>query len=248
MAVDYSNIYRYGLIGYPLSHSFSPTYWGSRFAEMKLPHQYRSYPIPSIDQLPNLVAKEHLSGLNVTIPYKQEVIPYLHNIDKEAKAIAAVNCIKVTTEGKLVGYNTDAYGFRHSLLDLLDGYRPSRALVLGTGGAAAAVRYVLADMDITYTSVSRRRPYVNYDDLTTDMIARHTLIINTTPVGMAPHIQQAPRLYYDGISSNHYCYDLVYNPEKTLFLARSEDSGARIKNGYDMLILQAERSWEIWNK
>lgn len=200
-----------------------------------------------MQDLATVVRSGRWSGLNVTIPYKQHIMSSLDALSPEAEAINAVNCIKFE-DGRSIGHNTDAYGFEQSLLDLLDGQKIDAALVLGSGGAAAAVRYVLGKQEITYTTVSRRTSYLTYADLTTDLIGRHRLIVNTTPLGTYPNIDNCPRLPYDGISSDHYCYDLVYNPAKTLFLSQAEARGAAIKNGSEMLILQAERSWEIWNQ
>lgn len=174
-------------------------------------------------------------------------MPLLDEVSPEAAAIDAVNCIRFE-DGRSIGHNTDAYGFEQSLLALLDGHKVANALILGSGGASAAVQYVLRGLGISYSIISRRKTYITYDDLTHSILDDHKLIVNTTPLGTYPDVNTSPRLPYDAISSDHYCYDLVYNPAKTLFLTQAEARGAAIKNGQQMLILQAERSWEIWNQ
>lgn len=245
---------RFGLIGYPLSHSFSPTYFAAKFAKLGLhQHSYQAIPLAGLDALPDLLASG-MAGLNVTIPYKTQVLPYLDAIDSTAAAIGAVNTIAIDDKGKTTGYNTDAYGFRTSLLRLLDGTHPQRALVLGYGGAARAVLYVLDELGIAATIVSRQpariqgRPAIAYADLDRAAMASHALVINTTPLGTHPQPDACPDLPYHFIDDRHYCYDLVYNPEKTLFLTKGSARGAATINGLDMLHLQAERSWQIWNQ
>lgn len=238
----------YGLIGYPLSHSFSPDYFRKKFAREGIDAVYRLFPLASINELPNLL-NEHpsISGLNVTIPYKEQVIPFLDDIDDAAKAVGAVNCIKIDN-GKLKGYNTDVIGFKQSLTPLLQTHH-NKALILGTGGAAKAVAYVLSKLNIGYSLVSRsgKEGSIAYSDITDLTIKEHPLIINTTPLGMHPNADTSPDLPYSAIGQKHLVYDLVYNPEETLFLKGGKAQGATTKNGYEMLVLQAEASWDIWS-
>ena len=236
---------KYGLIGYPLSHSFSPGYFAQKFKDEGITdRKYDLYPLQEISEFKNLGL---MSGINVTIPYKEQVMVYLDELSIEAETIGAVNTIKYVN-GKKIGYNTDAYGFMHSLSPLwIDRDQPQKALVLGTGGAAKAVWYVLDQLGISFKKVSRTKGDITYKELDKRLIEDHQLIINTTPVGMSPNVDSCPDLPYEGISSDHYLYDLVYNPQKTLFLSKGQANGAVIKNGHEMLELQADRSWEIWN-
>jgi shikimate dehydrogenase len=240
----------YGLIGYPLSHSFSKGFFAEKFAREGIKEcMYESFPIPGIDELPALIAQyPELQGLNVTIPYKEAVMSYLDELSPAAAQIRAVNCIRFK-DGRKVGYNTDAIGFRRSLEPLLKSHH-NKALVLGTGGAAKAVQYVLESMSIPYKLVSRQpgADMITYEQLDATMMAAHTLIINTTPLGMYPHVDAAPALPYEQLTDKHLLYDLIYNPPVTAFLRKGADKGATIKNGHEMLILQAEASWEIWNE
>lgn len=238
----------YGLIGYPLLHSFSPGYFKEKFAKAEIDAVYRLFPLANIKKLPQLLAKyPSLSGLNVTIPYKEQVIPFLDDIDNAAKAIGAVNCIKISN-GKLKGYNTDVIGFEHSLVPLLQPQH-TKALVLGTGGAAKAVAYVLGKLNINYQLVSSsdKTGTIAYRDISTDTIEEHKLIINTTPLGMHPNTDACPDIPYSALGETHLLYDLIYNPEETTFLKKGNAQGATTKNGYEMLVLQAEASWDIWN-
>lgn len=237
---------QYGLIGYPLSHSFSPAYFNTKFASEKIGARYDAYAIPAIDELTALL-KEHplLKGLNVTIPYKEQVLPLLHDIDTAARDIGAVNCIDIRY-GRLVGYNTDYIGFAESLRPLLQAQH-THALVLGTGGAAKAVIYALKQLGIEYKIVSRTGGDMQYADVGEQVLKQYKLIINTTPVGMYPEIDKAPDIAYQYLGKEHLLYDLVYNPEETMFLQKGMQQGAIIKNGYEMLILQAEAAWQIWN-
>lgn len=236
----------YGLIGYPLSHSFSPAYFNNKFATENIDARYDAYAIPSVEDLKTLL-KEHpqLKGLNVTIPYKEQVLPLLDEIDVAAREIGAVNCIKIEG-GKLIGYNTDHIGFAESLKPLLQPQH-THALILGTGGAAKAVIYALKQLGIKHKIVSRTGGDMQYADVDEGIMDKYRLIINTTPLGMYPAIDTAPEIPYQFIDSSHLLYDLVYNPEETLFLKKGKQQGATIKNGYEMLILQAEASWQIWN-
>jgi shikimate dehydrogenase len=239
----------YGLIGYPLSHSFSKGFFAEKFEKEDIKGcLYDSFPIPAIEEFPALLTQyPDLCGLNVTIPYKQAVMPFLDELSPAAADIKAVNCIDFRN-GKKIGYNTDAIGFRRSLEPLLQSHH-DKALVLGTGGAAKAVQYVLKSLNIPYQLVSRQAApgNITYDQLDEAIMASHTLIVNTTPLGMYPNVDASPELPYQLISSRHLLYDLIYNPATTAFLQQGADKGATIKNGHEMLILQAEASWEIWN-
>jgi len=239
----------FGLIGYPLSHSFSKKYFTEKFEKEDLTGcQYELFPIATITELKDLV-KNHvgLEGLNITIPYKEQVLPFLNETDSIVSKIKACNCISIR-KGKLKGYNTDVAGFEQSLKEKLQPHH-TKALILGGGGAAKAVEFVLRKLDIEFRYVSRK-PSVNnysYEQLTPSIISDHSLIINTTPLGMYPSVNEAPPIPYDALTSRHYLFDLIYNPEKTLFLQKGEKQGTAIKNGYEMLVIQAEESWKIWN-
>lgn len=238
----------YGIIGYPLGHSFSAGYFTQKFARLGINATYAAFPIEHISQLPALLQTHpNLRGLNVTIPYKQSVITYLDAVDPVAQQVGAVNCIAFTHSIKK-GYNTDITGFRNSLLPLLQPHH-RQALILGTGGAAKAVAYVLDHEGIDYTQVARTPSpnCITYDELTPDVIATHLLIINTTPLGMHPNINACPAIPYSAITPAHLAYDLVYNPAETKFLSLAAAQGAVIKNGLEMLHLQAEAAWHIWN-
>lgn len=238
----------YGIIGYPLSHSFSPGFFNEKFARESIDAIYDAYPLTDVEQLRDLIGNAlDLKGLNVTIPYKQAVMPLLDEIDPAAQQVGAVNCIAVRN-GKTIGYNTDIIGFGHSLRPLLQSWH-DRALILGTGGAAKAVAYVLKQLGIAYKYVSRNEgdKIVTYDHLTPEIIARHKLIVNTTPLGMYPDIDHAPVIPYEGMGKQHLAYDLIYNPAETQFMQISAMQGAITKNGLDMLQLQALAGWEIWN-
>ncbi|HVI47444.1 MAG TPA: shikimate dehydrogenase [Chitinophaga sp.] len=240
----------YGLIGYPLSHSFSKGFFAKKFEQENIAGCiYENFPIPDISDFPALLQQHpDLCGLNVTIPYKEVIIPHLDELSKAAGRIGAVNCIRFSN-GKKIGYNTDVIGFKNSLQPLLQPQH-TRALVLGTGGAAKAVMFSLEELEIPFTIVSRQASdsTISYDSLNKDIIATHTLIINTTPLGMYPRVDTAPEIPYQYITSQHLLYDLVYNPAETLFLQKGAAQGAAIKNGHEMLILQAEASWEIWGQ
>lgn len=236
---------KFGLIGYPLSHSFSPSYFAKKWTEMGIDDcEYQAYPIESIDQIKDLV-ESGIEGINVTIPYKQTVIPHLDFISKEAIAVGAVNTIKVV-KNKLIGYNTDVFGLQNTLIDLLGEQEIDSALILGTGGASLATQYVLDQMQIAYTLVSRQQPHITYDELDEAAISKHQLLINTTPLGMYPMDGNCPNLPYEAIRPTHFAFDLIYNPKKTIFLTKAEDQGAKIANGLKMLHDQADKAWEIW--
>ena len=237
---------RFGLIGYPLSHSFSPKYFADKFSrEGIIDCRYDLLEIPTIEEVQQLLDGS-IEGINVTIPYKEQILPYLNAIDAEAEAIGAVNTIKIS-DGEIKGYNSDIYGFEHSLLALLDGERPEGALILGTGGASKAVKYVLDKCQIAYKVVSRSRGDLLYSELTDTILNTHELIINTTPLGTYPNILAKPQIPYNNLSNRHFLFDLTYNPRITAFMQEGIDRGAKTLNGYRMLELQAEKSWAIWN-
>ncbi|MDX1406755.1 MAG: shikimate dehydrogenase [Saprospiraceae bacterium] len=236
---------RFGLIGYPLEHSFSKAYFTHKFASEGIAATYDNFPLQSMDQFAGLCGTPGLIGLNVTRPYKREVIPLLDVLHETASGVGAVNTILLTEQK--VGYNTDVFGVQYTLQGWLDAH-VNRALILGTGGAARAVRYVLDGMKIRSRTVSRQRGKADltYRQLTPEHIREVQLIVNTTPLGTYPDIGSCPEIPYDGLGPQHYLFDLVYNPEKTLFLKRGEEHRAQIKNGLDMLHIQADRAWEIW--
>jgi shikimate dehydrogenase len=240
---------KFGLIGYPLSHSFSRNYFTKKFTEEgNSDCEYHLFPLKSINELPQLISENpNLCGLNVTIPYKESVLPFLNSVSSAVQQIGACNCIKIN-EGHLVGYNTDVTGFKESIKPLLKPEQ-KKALILGTGGAAKAVAWVLKQLGIHFQYVSRKRSgeVLSYTDISEEMLKGIPLIINTTPLGMQPNIFNKPSLPYGAIAPGHLCYDLIYNPEKTSFLAACEAEGAVIKNGLEMLEIQAEESWRIWN-
>ena len=249
MQFVYFVVMKAGLIGFPLEHSFSQTYFSEKFfREGRKDCSYETFAIENISLLPSLLQKHpELSGLNVTIPYKERVIRYLNTMTEEAKMLGAVNTIKIEN-GILRGFNTDVFGFMHSLKPLLK-EQHRKALVLGTGGAAKAVAYVLTQLKIEYQLVSRSlgdKRELSYQTLSEDIVEEHKLIVNTTPLGMQPDVLSFPDIPYEALSSKHLLYDLVYNPEKSIFLIKGQQQGAEIKNGLEMLYLQAEKSWEIW--
>ncbi|WP_234736725.1 shikimate dehydrogenase family protein [Tellurirhabdus bombi] len=248
---------RYGLIGYPLSHSFSKKYFAEKFEKEGIADSYYDlFELEDILTLPELIKSvPDLRGLNVTIPYKQAVIPFLDGLDEQSAArIGAVNTIKIFPDGRKIGYNTDYYGFRQSLerwLGTLEiGPTTLQALVLGNGGAAKAVTTALTDMGIQHRIVSRTPSVENlsYEFITPAVLEDYRLIINTSPVGTYPNVDAAPELPYSTISNRHLLYDLVYNPAETLFLRKGQEQGAATHNGLPMLVLQAEKAWEIWQQ
>ncbi len=240
----------FGLIGYPLGHSFSKKYFENKFKEAASLNTYNLFEIESADLVKDLFKNNNLKGLNVTIPHKQGVIPLLNKLDKSAQLVGAVNVIK-NKDGFLTGFNTDYPAFRASLKSWLDNTN-IKALVLGTGGASKAVIAALNDLKIPFQQVSRKNSpsTITYQELAdnADWVLQHTLIINTTPVGMAPNIDEAPEIPYALLTPFHYLYDLVYNPEETLFLKKGIIGGVKGKNGLEMLHLQAELAWDIWHK
>ncbi|MFN8251970.1 MAG: shikimate dehydrogenase [Ferruginibacter sp.] len=240
----------YGIIGFPLGHSFSQKYFTAKFIREGIENcRYDVFPLQDIADFPALLkANPALCGLNVTIPHKQSVIPYLDDITNLPKDISACNCIKIN-RGKLSGFNTDIIGFEKSLTPLLKQYH-NKALILGNGGAAEAVKFVLMKLGIAFKVVSRtlhNDSHLTYDNLNRQILDEHLLIINTTPLGTYPDVNYFPEIPYEYVSSRHYLFDLVYNPEKTIFLQKGAERGALIQNGYDMLLIQAEAGWDIWN-
>lgn len=240
---------QFGLIGFPLSHSFSKGFFSEKFSLENIEDaQYENYPIDSIDLFTSLWENNStLNGLNVTIPYKKAVIPFLQYPSTVVESIQACNCIRLY-DGALYGYNTDVIGFEQSLLPYLKSQH-QKALILGTGGAAAAVEWVLTKLGISYQFVSRTESKggLTYESLDASIISTHTLLINTSPVGMYPNVDEAPVLPYDALTDQHHLYDLVYNPTQTKFLALGASQGATTQNGLEMLHIQANASWEIWN-
>ncbi|TYP97553.1 shikimate dehydrogenase [Tenacibaculum adriaticum] len=243
----------FGLLGRNISYSFSREYFTEKFKELKLEnHKYINFDLQQIEDLSEILKenKNVLCGLNVTIPYKEEVFPFLDTIDKKAKKIGAVNSIKISKKGKLKGYNTDYYGFKNSLKPLLKKHH-TKALILGTGGASKAVAHALKKLDIKYkfvTRTKRNEEMFTYSELTSKEITEYTIIINCTPLGTHPNIENRPDIPYQYINEKHLLYDLIYNPAKTTFLSLGKKQGATTKNGLEMLELQAEKSWKIWNK
>jgi shikimate dehydrogenase len=240
----------YGLIGYPLTHSFSEKYFAQKFEREGIHGcRYESFPMKDIDQLGSLLlGHPELKGLNVTIPYKKVVIKHLHE-KHLPEGLEACNVIDIR-DGKLTGYNTDWTAFRDSLQTVIKPHH-SDALVLGTGGAAEAVIYALKKMDIPVSIVSRhisRDSTYTYNELNKQIIEQHNIIINTTPLGLYPDVNSCPQIPYEYITPHHILFDLIYNPERTLFLQKGKKQGATIKNGEEMLVMQAEESWKIWNR
>jgi shikimate dehydrogenase len=243
----------FGLIGYPLGHSFSVSYFADKFLKENISGmEYRNFPIRDISELPALIKKHpNLAGLNVTIPYKEQVLPYLDKLADPADKINAVNTIAIHRQGGrtiLTGHNTDAKGFRDSLPDSLIRSRP-KALMLGTGGASKAIAFVLGELGFKYKYVSRKKSQstINYQEADS-LLTTYQLIINCTPLGMHPHTEQAPPINYNRLGKDHFLYDLTYNPEVTTFMAKGKAQGTGCQNGLDMLIRQAEAAWAIWNR
>ncbi len=245
---------QFGLIGFPLTHSFSKNYFSEKFEKENIENcAYELFPIERIELINDLIKQRpNLVGLNVTIPYKESVIPFLHELDATAKAIGAVNCIKIEN-GKLIGYNTDAFGFKQSIKPFLETHH-ERALILGTGGASKAVYHVLNEIGIDCFFVSRDKSTLkttkafNYNELNEHVFNAFKLIVNTSPVGTYPNVSEAPEIPYELLTPNHLLYDLVYNPTETEFLKRGKQQGATAINGLSMLHQQAEEAWRIWHK
>ncbi|MBU3012977.1 shikimate dehydrogenase [Polaribacter vadi] len=242
----------FGLLGKNISYSFSRGYFTEKFKELDLKaNKYVNFDLQDITKFPSIIDENNnLKGINVTIPYKEDVIPFLSKLDKTAEEIGAVNTIKFTKRGDLKGYNSDVVGFENSILPLLKkGHK--RALILGTGGASKAIAYAFKRNDIKFKFVSRKpmgKKQISYDDLTQEVIEKYTIIVNSTPVGTSPDIDKCPNIPYQFITKEHILYDLIYNPAVSTFLSKGKENGATIKNGLEMLKLQAEESWRIWNE
>ena len=248
-----NQLHQYGLIGYPLSHSFSEKYFTEKFKILGITDSnYKLYELENLSSIREWVSETpNLRGFNVTIPFKSTIIPFLDHVDEICNSIGAVNCVKVNA-GKLIGYNTDVLGFRKALYDLLrisGRTKINNALILGNGGSSKAVQWVLKHEDYPFTLVSRSKieGTLNYQQITSDLFRKFDLIVNTTPLGMYPNVQNTPDLPYHVLNKEQMLMDLIYNPEKTLFLRHGEDKGCRSMNGMPMLIEQAEASWKIWN-
>ena len=245
---------KYGLIGYPLGHSFSISYFNQKFQDEGIDAVYENFEIPDVDLLNEVVdSNPNLKGLNVTIPYKEKVMQYLDTISPEARAIGAVNVIRVTHEGtkiKLKGYNSDVIGFTQSIEPMLDKKWHKKALILGTGGASKAIDYGLRNLGLETVFVSRyERPgTIQYETITPEVVKDYNVIVNCTPVGMYPKTEECPKLPYEAMDSHTILYDLIYNPDETLFMKRGAEHGAQVKNGLEMLLLQAFASWEFWHE
>lgn len=245
----------YGLIGHPLGHSFSKDYFNRKFESEAINAQYINYDLSDVNELMELLSENpDINGLNVTIPYKEQVMPFLASIDQDAQEIGAVNVIKFIKDkdGNLLslrGYNSDSPAFQRTIEPLLNSSRTS-ALVLGTGGASKAVKHALEKLGVEVKLVSRRKSAstIVYEELTKAMVAQSKIIVNTTPLGMYPHIDDCPDFPYRFLTHEHLCYDLIYNPDETMFMKKSKEAGAEVKNGLEMLLLQAFISYEIWNE
>ena len=245
---------KYGLIGYPLKHSFSIGFFNEKFKSEGIDAEYVNFEIPEINDFMEVIEENpNLCGLNVTIPYKEQVIPFLDELDKDTAKIGAVNVIKIIRTPKrkikLVGYNSDIIGFSQSIQPLLQPYH-KKALILGTGGSSKAIYHGLTNLGIDSVFVSRTKKEgtLTYEELTPEVMAEHTVIVNCTPVGMYPKVDFCPAIPYELLTPNHLLYDLLYNPNITLFMKKGEEHGAVTKNGLEMLLLQAFAAWEIWNK
>ena len=245
---------KYGLIGYPLGHSFSISYFNQKFQDENIDAVYENYEIPSIDELPEVLSSNpELKGINVTIPYKEKVLPFLDSISPEARAIGAVNVIRVSHKGNktlLKGYNSDVIGFTKSIEPMLDKKLHQKALILGTGGASKAIDYGLRNLGLETVFVSRyERPgTIQYKNITPEVVKEYNVIINCTPIGMYPKAEVCPELPYEAMDNHTILYDLIYNPDETLFMKRGAEYGANVKNGLEMLLLQAFSSWEFWHE
>lgn len=241
---------QYGLIGRNISYSFSQKYFSKKFNKEGLNNcSYINFDLKEITDFSGIFKSDvNIKGLNITIPYKEAILPHLDKLNSKAKRIGAVNTIRITKKGKLKGYNTDEYGFRKSLDPYLKTHH-KKALILGTGGASKAIAFALKKLQIQYQFVSRNTNGIyNYDSLTPEIIAAHNLIINCTPLGTFPNIEACPNIPYEAITDQHLLYDLIYNPEETTFLKKGKTQGATTVNGLRMLELQAEKAWRIWNK
>ena len=244
---------KYGLIGYPLGHSFSVNYFNQKFADEGINAVYENFEIPTIDMLPEVLASNpNIKGLNVTIPYKEKVISFLDTVSPEARAIGAVNVIKVEHAGNrinLKGFNSDVIGFTKSIEPMLESYH-KKALILGTCGASKAINYGLKSLGLETLFVSRyQKPdTIRYEDVTAEVVKEYPVIINCTPCGMYPHTEECPALPYEAMDAHNILYDLIYNPDETLFMKKGKMQGVETKNGLEMLLLQAFASWEFWHQ
>ncbi len=242
---------RFGLLGRNINYSFSKGYFIEKFDTEKLEgYTYENFDIQEITTFPEIIkTNPDLKGLNVTIPYKETVIPFLDKLSKKARVIGAVNTIKINKKGKLKGYNTDYYGFKKSLKPLLQPHH-KKSLILGTGGASKGVAFALDELGILYTFVSRqaKENTIDYSQINTATFDEYQIIINSTPVGTSPNTEAFPLIPYEYFTKKHIAYDLIYNPAETLFLKKASEQGAQTKNGLDMLVFQAEKAWEIWNR
>ncbi|MBE6340464.1 MAG: shikimate dehydrogenase [Bacteroidales bacterium] len=243
---------KYGLIGFPLGHSFSEKFFTEKFAREKIDAQYRLYPMETVDKVHELIADADMRGFNVTIPYKQQIMPLLDELDEEAANVGAVNVVKIIRENgttKLKGYNSDIYGFYESIRPFIKPQH-KKALILGTGGASKAVCAMLKKLNIEYVFVSRspKEGQLSYDQIDSQTMNEYKVVVNTTPLGMSPNLDTCPPLPYELFTPEHLAFDLVYNPETTKFLRLAAEHGAATKNGLEMLHLQAIRAWEIWTK
>lgn len=242
---------KFGLIGRHIDYSFSRSYFNEKFKLEGLDHSYVNFDIATLDEFPEIInSTKDLKGLNVTIPYKETIIPYLDKLHKTAKKIGAVNTIKIKKNGRLIGYNTDYFGFKKSIEPYLKPHH-TQALILGTGGASKAIAYALKKLGVEYNYVSRNlssNTTFTYDSLTENNIKEHQIIINCTPLGTHPKTNECPNIPYDAIDKTHLVFDLIYNPEETKFLTIAKIKGATVCNGYKMLELQAEKAWKIWQK
>lgn len=244
---------KYGLIGYPLGHSFSISYFNQKFADEGINAKYENYEIASIDELTEILdSTPELRGLNVTIPYKEKVIPFLDSISPEARAIGAVNVIRVNHEKNktiLKGFNSDVIGFTQSIEPMIDKKWHKKALILGTGGASKAICYGLKSLGIEPVFVSRyeRPDTIQYEKVTPEVVKEYNVIVNCTPLGMYPNTDECPKLPYEAMDNHTILYDLIYNPDQTLFMRKGAEYGAEVKNGLEMLLLQAFASWEFWH-
>lgn len=242
---------KFGLIGKDISYSFSKKYFSEKFAQdLYEDCSYENFDIPNIEDFPSILKNNsNLKGLNVTIPYKESIIPYLDTVSDKAFQIGAVNVIRFTKKGNLKGYNSDWFGFKKSLEPLLQVHH-KKALILGTGGAAKAIAFALDQLGITYSFVSREANpnTIDYSLINATTFDNHQIIINCTPVGTSPNTKEFPPIPYNYFSKQHIAFDLIYNPEETQFLKKAKKQGAVTKNGYEMLVYQAEKAWKIWNK
>jgi len=237
------------LVGHPLTHSFSKQYFDNKFKKDGLVDVFfELFDIENIDQIKNIISNKFVKGFAITIPYKQQIIPYLHSIDKVVEQTNACNCVKII-DNKLIGFNTDVIGFEQSLVVDLKPFH-TKALVLGNGGAAAAIKFVLDKLDIEFKTVSRQKNNADfkYEELDESIVQSHKLIINTTPLGTYPNLESYPNISYQYLTKEHYLFDLVYNPSLTTFMKKGLQQNAYIKNGYEMLVIQAEENWKIWNE